>query len=614
MRSARRPLATLVSLSCVLAGCPKGKTEAPDEKNASTTWPDLGKVASPSAMSAAKDAAVVVGLESYMSIDKIPGAAANANDWYRYLTKSVGVPLGRVKLLRNQEATRENILEAAREASRNVEAGGRLWFVFVGHGAPARSGTDGYLVGWDAQQNVNSIETRSVSQKELVAVLESGAGTPLVLLDACFSGQTSKGQKLLGEGLQPLALADLQPGEKAVVMTAARADQYAGPLPGLKRPAFSYLMLGATRGWGDKNKDSTVTVEEAVQYSADALTALLKDRAQTPELITATGSVVLGSNAKEGGPDLQEMALHGASASEVQFEAESVSVPTANFGEKPVTDVKLTAQGMEAERRYETAMTHQEDEDAVPEQKASSWCAVGQIKEDNPYRSRALSLCRDWQHYASALRSKERSMTQDYELLRQYLDLKRKSRDQKLAAVNAFVGAYDDLAEGDYDQLDEAAQARRALNAKRRAHLPVLAATTPSGTTQDAASTVSDSGSSNDDSYRRSSLLSRYARSEKAGKTTKMAGAYLSLMGLLGMGIGAGMMASSNEETKDKGKTALYVTAGMTGVGLLMLGIGIAVEKNARKRANSAAQGFPRYVAAPVVGNGGGGVAFQMRF
>ena len=32
-----------------------------------------------------------------------------------------------------------------------------LWFVFIGHGAPARDGQDGLLVGFDAQQKARSL-------------------------------------------------------------------------------------------------------------------------------------------------------------------------------------------------------------------------------------------------------------------------------------------------------------------------------------------------------------------------------------------------------------------------------------------------------------------------
>ena len=48
------------------------------------------------------------------------------------------------------------------------------------------------------------------------------------------------------------------------VLTAATADQVAGPLPGAARPAFSYLVLGGLRGWADSDHNGRVTAGETV--------------------------------------------------------------------------------------------------------------------------------------------------------------------------------------------------------------------------------------------------------------------------------------------------------------------------------------------------------------
>lgn len=65
-------------------------------------WPDLSK---PGVVQGGgeKDAAVIVGIEDYSYVSRVPDAAANANDWYAWLTKSRKVPVGRVRLLRSEE-------------------------------------------------------------------------------------------------------------------------------------------------------------------------------------------------------------------------------------------------------------------------------------------------------------------------------------------------------------------------------------------------------------------------------------------------------------------------------------------------------------------------------
>ena len=44
---------------------------------------------------------------------------------------------------------KEIILSKAQEVRDLTKKDGKLWFVFVGHGAPSRDGKDGVLVGMD---------------------------------------------------------------------------------------------------------------------------------------------------------------------------------------------------------------------------------------------------------------------------------------------------------------------------------------------------------------------------------------------------------------------------------------------------------------------------------
>ena len=78
-----------------------------------------------------------------------------------------------------------------------------------------------------------------------------------------------------------------------LVLSAGAGDEFAGPLPGLRprRPAFSYLLLGAFRGWGDANGNGWVTAKEAVDFANAGLSRLI-ERSQTPQLVGA-GELVL---------------------------------------------------------------------------------------------------------------------------------------------------------------------------------------------------------------------------------------------------------------------------------------------------------------------------------
>ncbi|NCG21989.1 MAG: SUMF1/EgtB/PvdO family nonheme iron enzyme [Rhodobacterales bacterium] len=271
-------------------------------------WPSLSEPP-PSEKLGANDAAVVIGIGDYYNVQDIPGAVDNANDWYKWLVKTRGISMSNVHIIRDAEATREQLLDEAAWVSGRVKAGGTLWYVFIGHGAPNASGVDGLLVGSDAQQTAKGLYVRSVAQSEILAELEKGKQSETMLVvDACFSGQGGGGA--LVEGLQPMIPTAALKSAAVTILTAGRSNEFAGPLPGGDRPAFSYLVLGALRGWGDENGDGQVTASEAVSYAEGALSGMLTTRSQTPQISGPAMSSQL-SKGRESGPDLFAMVSEG---------------------------------------------------------------------------------------------------------------------------------------------------------------------------------------------------------------------------------------------------------------------------------------------------------------
>lgn len=282
------------------------------QARAGDLWPDLSAQPHTSG-GGERDAAVIVGVENYAFVAKVPGARANAEDWQAHLTAALKVPSHRVALLRDNEATDSKMRKFAARAAAEVQPGGTLWFVFIGHGAPSKDGKDGVLVGADAQQDAEGLYARSLCRGEILDLLAKGRqARTVVLLDACFSGRTSSGEAL-AEGLQPLVVAKGPAGNldgRTILLTAARSDQFAGPLPraGRMRPAFSYLALGALRGWA-ADAEGRVTASALVDFTVRAL-ALDKGRIQTPELTAGSPAAVLGLG-RERAPDLARIDREG---------------------------------------------------------------------------------------------------------------------------------------------------------------------------------------------------------------------------------------------------------------------------------------------------------------
>ncbi len=272
--------------------------------HAADGWPALEATAVPRVGGGEQDAAVIVAIEDYAALPDVPGAVSNGVAWEQYLSDARGVPS--VRLLVNGKGTKEYIEKALDDAAKDVGPNGTLWFVFIGHGAASVDRKDGVLAGWDAQQEFSAFYPRVLQRADVVRRLANGGRQRVLVLDACFAGRTARGDSIFGDK-QPIVPVKLRALPRAVVLSAAAANEMAGGLPvsARPRPAFSYLLLGALRGWGDgadgSDPDGVVDAKEAVTYAKKALRRLDATREQTPE---ASGNAALAKSAGETGPDL----------------------------------------------------------------------------------------------------------------------------------------------------------------------------------------------------------------------------------------------------------------------------------------------------------------------
>ena len=417
---------------------------------AEDSWPDLSSP--PKAIGGGeRDAAVIVGAENYLKVEHVPGAKQNANDWQAYLTGTLKVPADRVTLLLDDDATNDAIRQAATEKAAQVGPDGTLWFVFIGHGAPSKDGKDGLLVGIDAQQKASSVYSRSFSRNELLGILAKGKqAKSVVLIDACFSGKSSSGQALVA-GLQPLLTMRALPmgiDNRTILMTAGRSDQFAGPLPGGSRPAFSYLALGGLRGWA-ANAQGQVTASSLVNYIRGAL-SLARDRTQTPELSTPeTAAVVLGKG-REAGPDLAKIQREAASSSGRGFQVTSLpAVPTAEAPKElsqAASGLDLGSVDVDTLEKYDGAVKFEKGE-AEPANKAETW---RQLAKDAPkFAELSEKRAQEWDRFAAQKKAADEAREKrietrdaDWKKLGRLLSLGVVSEADKTAWSAQFLKAY----------------------------------------------------------------------------------------------------------------------------------------------------------------------------
>ncbi|RVU44038.1 hypothetical protein EA187_10815 [Lujinxingia sediminis] len=294
----RRPLLLIAFVAAMLLQTP---LPARAQTAPQGPYPALSAPASVE-RSGTRDAAIIVALQDYVFLPDVPGAIDNANDWERFFSDDLGVP--RVHTLTDRQATREQLLRFAEQAASEVGEGGTLWFVFIGHGAPG-SATDGLLVGVDAQQDPDSLQARGLSQQALLDVLNAGnQANTVMVVDACFSGRASNGDPLAPT--QPVIPINVRPAlsKSTVILSAAEATEFAGALPGASRPAFSYLLLGALRGWA--SSETRVSARDAWSFTRRALRGIPGRFQQTPSIF-GNEELVLVRGASERNPGIERI-------------------------------------------------------------------------------------------------------------------------------------------------------------------------------------------------------------------------------------------------------------------------------------------------------------------
>jgi tetratricopeptide (TPR) repeat protein len=239
---------------------------------AAAPWPDVARDAR-SEKSSVHDAAVVVAVERHASLPDLPGVRVSGEDWVRFFPNVVGMPPDRVTALFDASATRAAISSAVRAAATRVAPGGRLWIIAIGYAA------------------VSEAEIASAADRADVQVVSVGDVVP----DAA---------ELVRRTPAPIAPRAFAPITFSIVPPT--------PLPGAARPALSYLLMGALRGWGDRDGDGRVTASEAAAYLDITLRLVSRRGSSRPTVKMGTelacSELTTLSVAREPAPNVMEIA------------------------------------------------------------------------------------------------------------------------------------------------------------------------------------------------------------------------------------------------------------------------------------------------------------------
>ena len=228
--------------------------------------PNLGK-------RARNAVAVVIGNRNYRirGVPSVDYAERDARIFKSYLTRTLGLSESDVMYFTDASFTDFNEIFGTQSEYRGklysrVKSGTKVYVFYSGHGAPDVEEGTGYFVPSDSDPSKIKLTGYPVGlMKRNLAKLPTDDIT--VVIDACFSGQSDKGDFLI-KGISPamLKLKDPEVIRGVSVFSAATKNQVSSWYNDARHGVFTYYFLAGMQGLADKDGDRKVTYGEMDEY------------------------------------------------------------------------------------------------------------------------------------------------------------------------------------------------------------------------------------------------------------------------------------------------------------------------------------------------------------
>jgi len=246
----------------------------------------------------ARDAvAIIIGIQNYKLLPKAEYANQDAQIFYDYASRALGIKQENIKLLLDDEADVTGILTAFQNwLPLKVRKGKTDVYVFYsGHGLPSADGKSLFFLPVGA--NKDFVAKTAISQQEIVAGLKGSQPKSVTMfIDSCYSGQIRTGETLLASARPVVMKVDqIAYPPDFTVFTASASDQIASSSPDLKHGIFSYYLMKGLEGEADENKDGTITIGKLQSYLAERVPrfAMTMSRKQEPQLVGDSARVLV---------------------------------------------------------------------------------------------------------------------------------------------------------------------------------------------------------------------------------------------------------------------------------------------------------------------------------
>ena len=237
--------------------------------------------------------AVIVGVARYLHMQSLNFTDDDAYKMYAFLKSPEGgaIPDEQIAILIDESATKERILGKLKDVFSKANENDMILFYFSGHGEK-----DGLLpIDFNGYDNV--LEHREINE----ILGQSKAKYKVCITDACYSGsmedvlaykdnqteeETARLKKFYSTSF------DAFNNSSTVLMLSSKAEETSVENSGLRQGIFSYFLLKALEGEGDRNNDNIVTLTEAFDYVRKSVNSHTNNY-QTPVMLGNIESLIM---------------------------------------------------------------------------------------------------------------------------------------------------------------------------------------------------------------------------------------------------------------------------------------------------------------------------------
>lgn len=242
--------------------------------------------------------ALVVGINNYRSypeIPPLPGLNYAESDARKFAKALANVT--RLRLLLDDEATKNALEAELRDLARRLGPADTLIVYYAGHGLPNSQG-QASLIPSDARVTDEETWLPLAHLQAIVRQYSQGQGRLVLILDACFSGQSQVGSRSFTPPGDYRPAQAPQVEEQNVLLASSSETQPSWEDDDLGGGVFTAFLLEAMSGKGDINNDGYVTLQEAFGYLAGRVEeySRRKGKVQTPRLYGPAGEFRLVHN------------------------------------------------------------------------------------------------------------------------------------------------------------------------------------------------------------------------------------------------------------------------------------------------------------------------------